>query len=274
MLPIEKVKASRKNPKRLIIFGKPKCGKTTAISQLEGCLILDFESGTEHVDALKMKVIGLKPPVTELPKQKEARLSKQVYYLTEIGDMIIQYRKDHKGEYPYKYVAIDTITEMENFCIEDATLNYMNTAIGKGFNKDTKGELLPKDKQENVTSLPNGAGWLPLRTNFANWLNYIDTLAPNIILIGHSKDKTINKLGKELTSLDLDLLGKLSSITAASSDAIGYISKKDDEVMINFASKDASCGARPKHLTGKEIILSEKQEDGSIKTFWESIYID
>ena len=55
-LPKKKVKASRKSPKNMIIYGPPKIGKTTVLSQLNDCLIIDLEDGSDMVDALKVKV--------------------------------------------------------------------------------------------------------------------------------------------------------------------------------------------------------------------------
>lgn len=40
-LPLAPVKATVKSPKELIIFSKPKVGKTTLLAGLENCLILD-----------------------------------------------------------------------------------------------------------------------------------------------------------------------------------------------------------------------------------------
>ena len=94
-LPTEKVPASRKSPKNMIIYGAPKIGKTTALSELDNCLIIDLEEGSDMLDALKVKVSNL----TEL---------------AEVGKSII---KDGK---PYKYVAIDTISKLEEWCEEDA----------------------------------------------------------------------------------------------------------------------------------------------------------
>ena len=59
-LPKTKIKASRKSPKNMIIYGAPKIGKTTVLSQLDDCLILDLEDGSDMVDALKVKVGNLK----------------------------------------------------------------------------------------------------------------------------------------------------------------------------------------------------------------------
>ena len=55
-LPTKKITASAIDPRNLIIFGIPKVGKTTLLSTLDNCLILDFESGSDYVDALKIKV--------------------------------------------------------------------------------------------------------------------------------------------------------------------------------------------------------------------------
>ena len=59
-LPKEKVKASRKSPKNMIIYGAPKIGKTTVLSQLDNCLIIDLEDGSDMLDALKVKAHSLK----------------------------------------------------------------------------------------------------------------------------------------------------------------------------------------------------------------------
>ena len=60
VLPTKKVKAEQVNPKRLIIYSKPKAGKTTAFSMLDDNLILDLEGGSGYVDALKIDIPDLK----------------------------------------------------------------------------------------------------------------------------------------------------------------------------------------------------------------------
>ena len=77
-LPTKKVKASRKSPKNMIIYGAPKIGKTTVLSQLDDCLIIDLEDGSDMIDALKIKV-------------------KNLSELAEVGKSIMK-----KGR-PYKY---------------------------------------------------------------------------------------------------------------------------------------------------------------------------
>lgn len=269
MLPTQVVKATRQNPKRLIIYGKPKVGKTTILSKLDGCCILDLEDGSDHVDALKVKILGLRPEKAETPEQVTKRQSEMKYYINEFANEIAKYRKENAGKYPYKIVAVDTITQLEMWCEDYGTKMFMDSVQGKKFNRDKTGAMLPKGEWESVLSLPNGAGYLWLRLAFEYWLKIIDTMAPDIILVGHLKDKIIEKDGKELNAKDLDLTGKIGKITAASSDAIGYIYRNKDKTIINFNSQDDTCGARPKHLQGKEITIM----DGTT-AHWEEIYID
>ena len=51
--------------------------------------------------------------------------------------------------------------------------------------------------------------------------------------------------------------------------------RKDNQTVINFNNNDGvTCGARPDHLRNKEIIISEMDKKGDIKTHWEKVYID
>ena len=55
-LPTKKIAAVRKSPKNMVIYGPPKIGKTTALSQLDNCLIIDLEEGSDMLDALKINM--------------------------------------------------------------------------------------------------------------------------------------------------------------------------------------------------------------------------
>jgi hypothetical protein len=57
VLPKEKTKATRVNPKSMVVFSLPKAGKTTIVSALDNCLVIDLEEGSDFVDALKVDVI-------------------------------------------------------------------------------------------------------------------------------------------------------------------------------------------------------------------------
>jgi len=244
VLPTQKVKAETKSPKNMVIFSKPKVGKTTLLSQLDNCLIIDLEDGSDYVDALKIKAHTVADIVT-------------------IGNMII------KAEKPYKYIALDTITALETICIPYAEELYSKSLMGKKW--FTEG----KQQYGNILNMPNGAGYPWLRQAFEKVLNYIKTLAPHVIFVGHIKDTMLEKNGAEFNSLDLDLTGKLKRITTSNSDAIGYIYRKGKKNILSFVTTDEiACGARPEHLRNQEIVISETAEDGTIKTHWDKVYID
>ena len=55
-LPTKVIKSTTVNPSLLTVFGQSKVGKTTMLSKLNNCLIIDTEKGTNYVDALKVLV--------------------------------------------------------------------------------------------------------------------------------------------------------------------------------------------------------------------------
>ena len=230
-LPKTIVKASRKSPKNMVIYGPPKIGKTTMLSKLDNCLIIDLEDGSDMVDALKVKVNNLGMVAT-------------------IGKEIIQEQR------PYKYVAIDTISKLEEWCEVEGKRIYMKTPMGKNFEQKNPGA--------SVLSLPNGAGYLYLRIAFKQWIDRLNLLADHVILVGHLKDKMLEKKGKEVAVKDLDLTGKIKQITCANADAIGYIYREDETTMISFNSLDDTvAGSRCDHLKGQTMPFE-----------WNKIFID
>lgn len=124
-LPKNKIPADTQDPRYLIIYGLPKVGKTTILSTLEGNLILDCESGTDFVDALKIKVSSVKE-------------------IKEVCKAIIEAGK------PYKYITIDTITALEDM-VKPLALNlYKNSPVYSERFADIT----------DVTTLPNGQGFI------------------------------------------------------------------------------------------------------------------
>jgi uncharacterized protein YheU (UPF0270 family) len=236
VLPTKKVSATRVNPKRLIVYSKPKTGKTTAFAGLDNNLIIDLENGTDYVDALKIKANNLKE-------------------LLDIGKQVIAAGK------PYKFITIDTVTALEEMVAPLAVKKYRNTPMGKNFDGD------------NVITLPNGAGYLYIREAFCDILNYVDTLAEHVILSGHIKDKQVDDKGEMVMSANIDLTGKIKSLICANADAIGYMFRKGNNVILSFkTNEETTCGARPDHLRNAEIVLSEINEKGEVVTHWDEVY--
>lgn len=243
-LPTKKVKAVVKSPKNMIIFSKPKVGKTTLLSQLDNCLIIDLEDGSDYVDAIKMK-------------------AESISDIKKIGEAIIENGK------PYEYIALDTITALEKMCIPYAEQLYSKSPMGATWFERGK------PKYGTILNMANGAGYPWLWKAFEKVIDYVKTLAPHIILVGHIKDVFLEKDGSEFNALDLDLTGKLKRITMSQSDAVGYLYRKKDENVLSFKTSDEiSCGARPEHLRNKEIVISKVAKDGSISVTWDQIYID
>lgn len=77
-LPTNKVKAVSVNPKFLILYGRPKSGKTSCLAQLENNLIVDLEGGSEFIDAMAVQARD----VNQLGEIASAIRAKN----TEVGD--------------------------------------------------------------------------------------------------------------------------------------------------------------------------------------------
>ena len=237
-LPTSKVPAETQDPKYLILFGLPKVGKTTILSTLENNLILDTENGSTYVDALKVKVNSLKD------------IKEVVKAIKEAGK-------------PYKYITIDTITSVEEMCKPLAIQLYQNSPSFSPKYADVK----------DITQLPNGSGWSHLRAAVEMIIDLIGSAADNLIICGHVKDTVLNE-GLDGSVKDLDLGGKLKRILSARSDAIGFVHRDEDSnLCINFGQDgEVLTGARPAHLANKDVIVAERQEDGTFVSHWERIY--
>ena len=124
-LPVKKREAIRQNPRFMVLFGKPKIGKTTVASLLDDNLIIEMEDrGADYVSGYIVDVRSAKELI-EVAKELE------------------------KSEKRYKYITLDSATEMEDKIVMPLAIRlYQNTIMGK----DYKGDDLRK--------LPMGAGQL------------------------------------------------------------------------------------------------------------------
>ena len=100
VLPIEKSTPKVQNPRFLILFGKPKSGKTTLASMLEYNLIIDLEGGSEFLSALSI----------------------QARNVNELGEIatLIRTKNTEAGKKYYKYITIDNATRLEEMCLSYA----------------------------------------------------------------------------------------------------------------------------------------------------------
>ena len=241
VLPTEKVKAKVSNPRFLIIFGKPKSGKTTIVSELENNLIIDLEGGSQFLDALSVQ-------------------ARNVADLGEIAAAIRQKNKECNGFF-YKHITIDNATRLEEMTLSYALTLYNQTPMGKSYRGD-------------VRMLPNGAGWFYIRQAVRKVIDMFRELCEEFILVGHTKDKLVNKEGEELSEMQLDLAGRLSDIICGEAAAIGYVYRKKNQTLISFQGGENNIvEARAPHLRGKTVVIAESDESGKITTDWNKIYL-
>lgn len=241
VLPTKPIPAVSVNPKFLILYGRPKAGKTSAVAQLENNLIIDLEGGSQFIDAMAIQARSVK----------------------DLGEIAQAIRAENNkvGHNFYKHITIDNATRLEEICLPYAKTLYMQTPVGKNY------------KGDDVRTLPNGSGYMYIRQAVRKVIDMFKDLCDEFILIGHVKDVQIEQNGEELSEMALDLVGKLSSIICGEADAVGYLYRKGNETHISFKGGDGTIKeARAPHLRGQDIIIATGNEDGTITTYWNKIY--
>ena len=236
-LPTVSTPAQTGAPRILILYGPPKCGKTTLCASLLNLftppgLLVDIEDGADYVSCVKLK---LENALQITPFVKQCTQTK-----------------------PYPIIAYDTLDRLEQWAEAEATRRFKQTLIGKNF------------KEDSILDLPKGGGYYYLRNCFNEFFNNLCSCARYTVFAAHIKDKFINVDGKEVSAADLDLTGKIRNITCASADAIGRVYRdKDGKLMISFSTTEVSqCGTRCPHLRGKTFEFSNEPT----KEEWKQIY--
>lgn len=135
LLPQKKVDAVRVNPRKLVIFSKPKTGKTSALAELENNLIVDLEGGSDFVEALKINV----PRLAEERGVAPLEIVKET--IKELNDV-----KKKIGRNPYQRITLDTVTVLVDIVLPLAADMYRATSLGANW------------AGSDVRKLPMGAG--------------------------------------------------------------------------------------------------------------------
>ena len=250
-LPQKKTEAERVNPKKIILFSNPKSGKTEAAAALENNLIIDVEDGSQFVSAMKINVLQIAKKENKSP-------------LTVLKEIITTISKENekKGDYVYKYITLDTVSALEDISLELANKLYQGTPMGRNW------------IGEDVTKLPNGAGYQYLYEAMRIIITDFESLCDTLIILGHLKGKFVEKEGKEMESRGLALTGKFASQLCSQVDAIGYVYRDENKTLVNFApSESLIVGSRPEHLKNKIITLIESDKNGKLTIDWSKIFI-
>jgi hypothetical protein len=211
-LPTTAVAPKRKDPGMLTLFGQSKVGKTTLLSQLPNCLIIDTEKGADYVSGL-------------------------IAQANSYRDLIAIGKELKESVHKYDYVAIDTIDKVSDWMEAQTVFEY---------NQDAK------LKVASFSDIPYGGGYNSVRNKMMGLLASFKAIAPKLILIGHRKKTVIGETEVKFSSASLDLTGKLKNMICADSDAIGYIYREEGVVMISFeTTEELEAGSRCDHLKGK-----------------------
>ena len=206
MIKKQKRKPVSLNPKILLMYGAPKVGKTTMLSKLDDCLIIDTEKGTNMLEAY----------VQEVNNREE----------------LIQTLKDAMEGHEFKYIAIDTI---------DKVVEWAEKAVCEEY------------EVASIADLTFGKGYALAREKVMNTINAFRDVCEHLIIVGHRKVARAVVDGKAIVEPEsLDITGKLKNLIMSDCDAIGYVLREDDKLMISFkADESIEAGSRCEHLRGQ-----------------------
>ena len=254
-LPTERSVVNNYNPKLLVIFGKPKSGKSSFVAAIDDNLIIDLEDGYRALSVMKV----------------QARTAKG---MQDIKTAILAKGKELKKA-PYRFITIDNATRLEEMSVPLAAELYRNTPMGAGWGlmKDARGMAVkdPKtgkfvaDPKADVRMLPNGSGYLYLRKAIRQLIDMFKPLCESLILVCHVKDKQVNKNGQEMSEMAVDLAGKSADIVCGEADAVGYLYREGNKTYLSFEGGDSTIReARSPHLRGKKLLVAESNEDNEV----------
>lgn len=261
-LPTERSKPQEYNPKLLVLFGKPKSGKSTIMAALNDNLIVDLEDGYKSLSVMAVQ-------------------ARSAYDLIEIAKAV-QEKEKELGHKPYKYITIDNATRLEEMCLEIAADMYRKTDMSyrketglKWGTKRLEDGKIVVDKSADIRLLPNGSGYLYLRNAVKRIVTLYKGLADTLILVAHVKDRQIIERGVEMSEMAVDLAGKLGDIICGEADAIGYIYREKNETLISFeGGSNTIREARPLHLRGKRFVVATSDEDNNLTIDLSQIFLN
>lgn len=265
VLPTERRKATDYNPRLMVLFGKPKCGKSTLMASLDNNLIIDLEDGYRSLDVMCV----------------QARNASDIFNIKAA----IEQKNKENGDKPfYRFITIDNATRLEEMCLVYAAALYRKTSMGAtwGYKKDTIGNFIFDakgnkviDPKADVRQLPNGAGYLYMRNALKEMIGMFRPLCDTLILVCHVKDKQIKKNDEETTEMMVDLAGKTGDIICGEADAIGYVSRQGNKTLLTFKGGDSiNRGSRPLHLREKVFEVAESDEQGNLSVDMSQIFLD
>lgn len=221
------------------------------MAQLPKCLILDTERGTELLTSMKIPIASISGQTSLREDGTIEFTSIDAVYDSIVAKGMEEYQKTgKKPKPPYKFICIDTIDKLEDFCEVSATAKYKKTTIGKNFDG------------KSVLELPQGGGYYHLRNEVVYQIDRLASICEYLIIISHVKDKLLNKGGLEVSMTDISLTGRLGQIVCAKADVIGYMYRQPNKLglQVSFETfENSTMGARVPRLAGKRMELDWKE---------------
>ena len=190
----------------ILIYGKPKAGKSTLASCFDDVLYVATEDGYKHLN------LDYTPQEVTTWEEFEA-FGKELYTLYDSS------KKAFKDGFPYKTLVIDTIDNLNTMaeryvCKREGIDALGDLAMGKAYGMVRQ---LLKDKMDKLSMLPMG-----------------------LVLISHSVSKDVEmKHGlavKSVTQQDISITGNRGKDFKAMADIIIYMTSK-----INDEGKEVGC---------------------------------
>jgi hypothetical protein len=253
------------NPRDLVIVSQPKMGKGSILGSFStkyNALVLDLEKGGyEYIPARKLSIY-----TEESTDDVDA-----FFNYIKIRNLLLE----NKGK--YDFLIIDGLSDLDRMSELGGTLAYMDTIIGKKFNRD-KGlnKLDIRDPEfKSVLTLADGAGYRHTREWFLKQIEIFRQISPYRLYAAHVADKYIKEAGKdEVVGSEIFLTGKLKNIFSAKVTALAKLIAEDKKRLLNFEvlNEGIIAGSRAPRLKGKILISEQNANSEEIETFWDNIY--
>ena len=155
-------------------------------------------------------------------------------YVQEVNNReeLIQILKDAMEGHEFKYIAIDTIDKVVQWAEQAVCAEY---------------------EVASIADLTFGKGYALAREKVMNTINAFRDCCDHLIIVGHRKVARAVIDGKALVEPEsLDITGKLKNLIMSDCDAIGYVLREDEKLMVSFkADESIEAGSRCEHLRGQ-----------------------
>ena len=229
----------RKDPKIIIIYGPPKCGKTEQTVKLPKSLIIDLEKGADVHEGAKY----IHPE-----------------NLNDLTEVYKDLRENKKMGNVWDFLVIDTIDKLVEWCESKVVVNYNSEQKKLQQLKPDKAHEYPLIKV--YSEIAYGKGHDMVRNEVRNVLSaFKEMCGISLIVVAHLKRTLIGETKIEVNETDIELPGRLKSMLTADADGTALCTPIARHIMeLNFCTSSTSiAGSRMAHLAGKKFILGDER---------------